>query len=274
MDSGPNAPPGNAVVPATASDDESDYAEAGQDAPAWEDSDDERMVVSLASVPRLRKLRKNEGEDLINGKEYARRLRRQFERLHPTPEWAQKGGATRKPSKKRRRISQAGESSAEETSSDEDMDVDKDDISTQPLAQLLKDADGLTRGHEKGVAKKRKLRPEVLDIQRTKDISGTQPVCPPKFPLTSNSNIFTVRNHVPLLPPNVPAPPVLRPQLHAVPPPHPTHASQPQPAPHVSPHQADTAHDDRLPPIPFRCAHLPQRAPPLLPHLEPQQRHH
>ncbi|KAK8227477.1 WD40-repeat-containing domain protein [Phyllosticta capitalensis] len=210
MDSGPNAPPGNAVVPATASDDESDYAEAGQDAPAWEDSDDERMVVSLASVPRLRKLRKNEGEDLINGKEYARRLRRQFERLHPTPEWAQKGGATRKPSKKRRRISQAGESSAEETSSDEDMDVDEDDISTQPLAQLLKDADGLTRGHEKGVAKKRKLRPEVLDIQRTKDISGTQPSAitslsfHPTYPLllSSGPSSTLYLHHIQPTPPN------------------------------------------------------------------------
>ncbi|KAK7552411.1 WD40-repeat-containing domain protein [Phyllosticta citricarpa] len=207
MDSGPTA--SHAVAPATASDDEDDYAEAGQDAPAWEDSDDERMVVSLASVPRLRKLRKNEGEDLINGKEYSRRLRRQFERLHPTPEWTQKG-ATRKPSKKRRRISQAGESSVEETSSNEDMDIDDDDVSAQPLAQLLKDADSLTRGHEKGVAKKRKLRPEVLDIQRTKDISGTQPSAitslsfHPSYPLllSSGPSSTLYLHHVQPVPPN------------------------------------------------------------------------
>lgn len=46
--------------------------------PAWEDSDDERMMVSLMSVPRLRKLRTFEGEDVINGKEYTGRLRRQY----------------------------------------------------------------------------------------------------------------------------------------------------------------------------------------------------
>lgn len=47
------------------------------DAPAWEDSDDERIMVSLASVPRLRKLRNFEAEDMVNGKEYIKRLRRQ-----------------------------------------------------------------------------------------------------------------------------------------------------------------------------------------------------
>jgi len=46
-------------------------------APVWEDSDDERMMVSLASNPRLRKLRITESEDLVNGKEYMERLRRQ-----------------------------------------------------------------------------------------------------------------------------------------------------------------------------------------------------
>jgi U3 small nucleolar RNA-associated protein 18 len=46
-------------------------------APVWEDSDDERILVSLASNPRLRKLRLMESEDLVNGKEYTERLRRQ-----------------------------------------------------------------------------------------------------------------------------------------------------------------------------------------------------
>jgi U3 small nucleolar RNA-associated protein 18 len=46
-------------------------------APVWEDSDDERMMVCLASNPRLRKLRLTESEDMVNGKEYTERLRRQ-----------------------------------------------------------------------------------------------------------------------------------------------------------------------------------------------------
>jgi U3 small nucleolar RNA-associated protein 18 len=44
--------------------------------------------VSLAADPRLRKLRDAPGEDALGGREYERRLRRQFERLHPAPAWA------------------------------------------------------------------------------------------------------------------------------------------------------------------------------------------
>jgi U3 small nucleolar RNA-associated protein 18 len=58
-------------VPATEEEEEDEGA-------AWQDSDDERMVVSLASVPRLRKLRRTEAEDVISGKDYVRRLRKQY----------------------------------------------------------------------------------------------------------------------------------------------------------------------------------------------------
>lgn len=61
-------------VPATEEDEDEDE-EGGA---AWQDSDDERMVVSLASVPRLRKLRRTEAEDVISGKDYVRRLRKQY----------------------------------------------------------------------------------------------------------------------------------------------------------------------------------------------------
>lgn len=210
VDAGPDAIAGKALVPAPgAEDSDEDFADAGRDAPAWEDSDDERMVVSLTSVPRLRKLRKTENEDLINGKEYARRLRRQFERLYPTPEWATP--ATRRPSKKRRKISEnEGSSADEDASSDEDMDIDgEDNLSAQPLAKLLKDADSLTRRTEKGLGKKRKLKPEVLDIQRTKDISGMQPVCLPSFSYPAKANRTSVCNHIPLFPPLSPASPLV-----------------------------------------------------------------
>jgi U3 small nucleolar RNA-associated protein 18 len=50
---------------------------AGGDAPAWSDSDDERISVSLAARPQLRKLRRTAAEDVITGKEYSRRLRKQ-----------------------------------------------------------------------------------------------------------------------------------------------------------------------------------------------------
>ncbi|KAK7712922.1 U3 snoRNP protein [Botryosphaeria dothidea] len=211
VDAGPDAIAGKALVPAPgAEDSDEDFVDAGRDAPAWEDSDDERMVVSLTSVPRLRKLRKTENEDLINGKEYARRLRRQFERLYPTPEWATP--ATRRPSKKRRKISEnEGSSADEDASSDEDMDIDgEDNLSAQPLAKLLKDADSLTRRTEKGLGKKRKLKPEVLDIQRTKDISGMQPSAitslsfHPTLPLllSSGPSSTLYLHHIQPIPPN------------------------------------------------------------------------
>ncbi|KAL9063043.1 MAG: hypothetical protein Q9157_008455, partial [Trypethelium eluteriae] len=47
---------------------ENEESGPGQERLAWEDSDDERIMVSLATVARLRKLRNYEGEDLINGK--------------------------------------------------------------------------------------------------------------------------------------------------------------------------------------------------------------
>ena len=98
-----------------------------------------------------------------------------FERLYPAPDWAKPSVA--KSAKKKRRRDPEAVASEEESTSGDDMDVDSDDISAQPLAKLLKDADTLTRGANTGPNKRRKLQPEVLDIQRMKDISGTQPVC-------------------------------------------------------------------------------------------------
>ena len=100
-----------------------------------------------------------------------------FERLYPAPDWA-KPPAVKPAKKKRRRDSEVVASEEEEEStSGDDMDADSDYISAQPLAKLLKDADTLTRGANTRPNKRRKLQPEVLDIQRMKDISGTQPVC-------------------------------------------------------------------------------------------------
>jgi len=45
---------------------------------AWEDSDDERLTISLYNNPRLRKLRATEQDDVVTGKEYTKRLRMQY----------------------------------------------------------------------------------------------------------------------------------------------------------------------------------------------------
>lgn len=57
---------------------------------AWEDSDDERLNVSLTSSDRLKKLRKHEHDSAISGKSYIIRLRSQFEKIYPKPEWVDK----------------------------------------------------------------------------------------------------------------------------------------------------------------------------------------
>jgi U3 small nucleolar RNA-associated protein 18 len=137
---------------------------------AWQDSDDERTLVSLASAPRLRKLRRTEAEDVVNGKEYMKRLRQQFELLNPRPEWAQQ--ALQQPARKKRRLSE--NAASEDEASDDDVDLDSDTPSAAPLSKLLRDSDSLIRSSS-GTGKKRKLRPEVIDIQRIKDIPGVQP---------------------------------------------------------------------------------------------------
>lgn len=131
------------------------------DAPAWEDSDDDGLTVSLASVARLRRLRVTEAEDAVSGTEYCTRLRQQFQRLHPAPAWAQQSDD--RPVKRRRRSSAASESS----SGDDD---DGSDVSAQPLEAFLGDVNRLAG---LGGPKRRGLRPEVLAIQRTREILDT-----------------------------------------------------------------------------------------------------
>lgn len=107
----------------------------------------------------------------MNGKEYAKRLRQQFEMLHPTPGWARE--AMQAPARKKRRTSEGAES--DDVASDDDVDMDDDLPSAAPLSKLLQNAETLIRSSGPGKGKKRKLRPEVIDIQRTKDIAGVQP---------------------------------------------------------------------------------------------------
>lgn len=140
-------------------------------ATAWVDSDDERIVVSLASNPRLRKLRFAESEDLVNGKEYSKRLRRQFERLYPVPDWANPS-AVKTVALGKRKLSTASESSEANMSAD-DM---SDDLSTRPLAELLQNTNSVIRLTSTDSTTRKKLRPEIIDIRRTKDVGPAQPV--------------------------------------------------------------------------------------------------
>jgi U3 small nucleolar RNA-associated protein 18 len=110
-------------------------------------------------------------EDIVNGKEYSKRLRRQYELLHPVPAWARQ--AIQQPAPKRRRLSE--NAGSENGLSGDEMDLDDDLPSAAPLSKMLQNAESLVRQAGPGAGKKRKLPPEVVDIQRTKDIAGMQP---------------------------------------------------------------------------------------------------
>ncbi|KAI9717962.1 MAG: hypothetical protein M1828_007054 [Chrysothrix sp. TS-e1954] len=100
--------------------------------PAWHDSDDEQQTVSLLSAPRLRKLRQYDGEDHVSGTEYTQRLRRQYEALHPIPEWAL--WQSDRPHKRRRRSLD----DSDVIMSDAVSSSDSDSISATPLTKLLR----------------------------------------------------------------------------------------------------------------------------------------
>lgn len=140
---------------------------------AWVDSDDERLRISLASNTRLRKLRNFEGEDWVNGAEYIKRLRRQYERLHPQPGWVT--SANNAQAKRRKRRPSLGDDSTTDEEIASDEEAYEDIPPAQPLAALLRDAGSLTTtdvGQKE--SKRRKLRSDVIEIQRTKDIPGSE----------------------------------------------------------------------------------------------------
>lgn len=55
---------------------------------AWEDEEEKEININIASVNRLRKLRKEEDEGLISGSEYIARLRAHHAKLNPGTDWA------------------------------------------------------------------------------------------------------------------------------------------------------------------------------------------
>lgn len=54
----------------------------------WHDPADDLVTVNLEDDRRLRKLARGVNGSVVKGKEFQKRLRQQFEALHPRPEWA------------------------------------------------------------------------------------------------------------------------------------------------------------------------------------------
>ena len=162
------------LLPQSISDKDPALSDDGN-AAAWVDSDDERIVISLTSSPRMRKLRTVESEDLVNGKEYSKRLRRQFKRLHQVPDWANPTAARGVVSKKQRKLS-AASGSSEANVSAEEISLESDDLSTQPLAKLLQNTSRFIQPTSTSSTTRKVLRPEIIDIHRTKDVGIAQTV--------------------------------------------------------------------------------------------------
>ena len=120
---------------------------------AWIDPDDATLTVSLATTKRLRKLRDAPSEDVVGGVQYEARLRREFERINPAPEWATKARKKAREENKRRRGSAS--------------DVDTSDRE-EGLDDLLTRTDGVL-SNERG----RILDKGLIGVERLRDANQT-----------------------------------------------------------------------------------------------------
>ncbi|GAA6012189.1 hypothetical protein JCM10207_002753 [Rhodosporidiobolus poonsookiae] len=137
---------------------------------AWHDPADATLQVSLAGQKRTRKLRDAEGEDVVSGLEYESRLRRQFEKLHPTPQWAL--DARRRILRKRRAAASVGGNAALLANSDvSDASSSADEEEEERSDDEQDEADELFRGAKVGKTRVKggKVEPGEIDIDRVRD---------------------------------------------------------------------------------------------------------
>ncbi|ORE07015.1 WD40 repeat-like protein [Rhizopus microsporus var. microsporus] len=122
---------------------------------AWVDDDDKKLQISLKAANMTKKLRNDIDEDVIDGAEYTRRLRRQFNRLHPKPDWARLPSETKSESRKRK---------ADDSSDEEEAEAD-DQLDEETRIDLLKSTMGILNKRSNLKA----IPPKRLDIMRLKD---------------------------------------------------------------------------------------------------------
>jgi U3 small nucleolar RNA-associated protein 18 len=97
---------------------------------AWVDEDDERQLIDLTAVSRLRKLRRSEGEKLVRGADFAQRLREQHRRLHPATSWAERGtgGGGREASDLRGRWADTDSEDEEKEEGEEEEEAEDEEV--------------------------------------------------------------------------------------------------------------------------------------------------
>lgn len=144
--------------------DESDGSEDG--APTrhllavWADLDDEKHAISLKESATA-KLRKAQAENMVNGVEYVARLRAQYEKIYPRPEWVDKWERPdeHKKAKKLRRDDALDDSDS--------VSEDEQDLRVGSNAQQLLDILASTSTFVKPVSKT--LPSQSINITRLKD---------------------------------------------------------------------------------------------------------
>ncbi|KAJ8503293.1 hypothetical protein ONZ45_g10983 [Pleurotus djamor] len=159
---------------------------------AWTDPSDEPLSVSVsASDPstsrRLLKLRDAPNETILSGREYERRLRRQFTKINPEPTWASKARDMVHGKVKRRRSSVSGSDGEGEVDDEEEVMVD----------HLLTSTSGVLKPGRRS----RTLPPTNLDISRLRDANHADRRYR-LFHIDGHTSPLLQTLHIPSLPPS------------------------------------------------------------------------
>ncbi|QEU58374.1 Utp18 [Kluyveromyces lactis] len=134
----------------------SDYSNESEEneSDAWIDSDDDRLQITVTENNRSKKLRKSHVESQINGREYVQRLRSQFEKIYPKPNWVE------------------DEDDSEIDNDSENEGGDYDNVIDGDINALTKI---LERTYNYTAANSKLLPPKALDITRLKDANASHP---------------------------------------------------------------------------------------------------
>ncbi|KAI8079668.1 WD40-repeat-containing domain protein [Gilbertella persicaria] len=142
---------------------EEESEEDQDDTAAWEDEDDKNLKISLTATNITKKLRNDTDEDIVDGVEYTRRLRKQFNKIYPKPDWARLPSEIQAEDRKRKASD----------SDDEDNDdiKDEDQLDEETRLDLLKSTMGILDKR----TKKTSISPKKIDILRLKNANRAVP---------------------------------------------------------------------------------------------------
>jgi U3 small nucleolar RNA-associated protein 18 len=124
---------------------------------AWHDPS-EPLAVSL-TTSRLRKLRNAPSETVLTGREYESRLRRQFERINPVPEWAAKA-----------RKDAQGKINENKVASE--ADEEGEDAENPSIAHLLTSTSGIVSS--KKAVPRGPLKAGTIQIEKFRDVNHSK----------------------------------------------------------------------------------------------------